>query len=313
MDLNTLGSIASVIGIVAAAAIAVYQRGEALNAERKAETARARAASLEDHLASQRWQQLRSLGEQIDALELQGGHKHKPMEAALHARLKEQYAALVGIVATSTPGFSASTVRHWVTIGRLPRPWQIAEAITHLDKISQEGVPLDDQNWLAELIRSGSIVPTTRAIQPPRELNQFVASYILIANSVRDELKNLLAQGRPQTKYSALFLLYLLALDCNSLLSRKKGGLIQFCAWGWESGKSFRERIDYYNEQDFWIISMASQKAQGSLKGFEHMFEPMASGTSSTLLPTADAAEIARARYPNVAEVAAIVLQAHSL
>lgn len=309
MELDTLGNIASVIGLVVAIVIAVYQRGEALNAQRRAESERARAASLEDHLARQRWQQLRSLGEQIDTLELEGSYKHKPMEAALHARLKEQYSGLLGIVATSTPDFSPSTVRHWVTIGRLPRPWQVAEAITHLDMRSPDGAASEDEQWLADLINSTTVVPTVQAVQSPRELNQFVACYILVANSVREELRDLLGQGG-QSESSASVLLYHLASDCQTVLSFNKAGKRNFKAWGWNAGKSFRQRFDYYQTQDFWTVTVAAYKVQDALKGFEQLFEPMTYYSSSMLIPTCSAAEIARSRYPEIAEAAITVFRA---
>ncbi len=309
MDLSTVGSIASVIGIVVAIAISVYQRGEALRAQRKAESERARAASLEDHLARQRWQQLRSLGEQIDTLELEGSYKHEPMEAALHARLKEQYGGLLAVVATSTPGFSSSTVRHWVTIGRLPRPWQIAEAITHLEKSALEGAPSEDERWLAELLKSTTVVPEIQAIEPPRELNQYVASYILVSHSVRQELKDLLSQGG-QTARSAAVLLYHLALDCQAILALDKAGRSTFRTWGSETGKSFQERFDHYQSQDFWIMVAASENAQYKLNGFRHLFEPGKDFMSEMLIPTSKAAEITRSRYPELAEAAATVFRA---
>jgi hypothetical protein len=311
LDLGTVGSIASVIGLVVAIVIAVHQRGEALKAQQKAESERARAASLEDHLARQRWQQLRSLGEQIDTLELEGSHKHEPMEAALHARLKEQYGGLLGVVATSTPGFCSSTVRHWVTIGRLPRPWQVAEAITHLEKAALEGAPSEDERWLAELIKSTTVVPKVQAIQPARELNQYVASYILVAHSVREELRDLLGQGG-QASHSAAVLLYHLALDCQVALSLNKPGKPMFRTWGSETGKSFRERFNYYQTQDFWIMVAADDKARDELKGFEHLFEPMSDRRRSLamLVPTSKAAETARSRYPELAEAAASVFRA---
>lgn len=313
MDLGDVGSIASVIGLVVAIAIAVYQRGEALKSQQKAESEHARAASLEDHLARQRWQQLRSLGEQIDALELEGGHKHKPMEAALHARLKEQYGGLLGIVATSTPGFSSSTVRHWVTVGRLPRPWQIAEAITHLEKASPEGAPSEDERWLAELIKSATVVPKVRPIQPPRELNQFVASYILVAHSVREELKEVLRPGG-QASYSVAVLLHHLALDCQAVLSLKKAGRPNFLTWGWETGKSFRERFDHYQTQNFSVMSEAAERTQDDLNGFRHLFEPGQDGfRSKMLIPTSQAADVARSRYPELAEAAVTVFRAQKL
>jgi hypothetical protein len=309
LDLGTIGSIASVIGLVVAIAIAVYQRGEAFKAQQKAESERARAASLEDHLARQRWQQLRSLGEQIDTLELEGSYKHKPIEAALHARLKEQYGGLLGVVATSTPGFSSSTVRHWVTIGRLPRPWQVAEAITHLEKTALEGAPSEDERWLADLIKSTTAVPKVEMIRPPRELNQYVASYILVAHSVREELRDVLGRGG-QAAYSAAVLLHHLASDCQVVLSLHKAGRPNFQTWGWETGKSFRERFDYYQTQDFWVMTVAADKAQDDLNGFRHLFEPGKDLMSKMLIPTLKAADVARSRYPEVAEAAVTVFRA---
>jgi hypothetical protein len=51
VDLGMVGSIASVVGLIAAAGIALYQRDVALKAQRRAESERRRAATLEDHLA----------------------------------------------------------------------------------------------------------------------------------------------------------------------------------------------------------------------------------------------------------------------
>lgn len=310
MDLGTVGSIASVIGLVVAIAIAVYQRGEAVKAQQKAVSERARAASLEDHLARQRWQQLRSLGEQIDTLELDGSYKHKPMEAALHARLKEQYRGLLGVVATSTPGFSSSTVRHWVTIGRLPRPWQVTETITHLEKTALEGAPSEDERWLADLIKSTTAVPKVQMIQSPRELNQYVASYILVAHSVREELKDVLSRGG-QAEYSAAVLLHQLASDCQMILSLDKAGMPSFQTWGWQTGKSFRERFEYYQTQEFRVMTMAADKAQDDLNGFRQLFEPGQDDfMSKMLIPTPKAADVARSRYPELAEAALKVFRA---
>lgn len=232
------------------------------------------------------------------------------MQAALHARLKEQYAGLLGIVATSTPGFSSSTVRHWVKIGRLPRPWQVAEAITHLEKTAPEGAQSEDERWLADLLKSTATVPGVKAVQPPRELNQFVSAYILVAHSVRRELQDILSQSDRQDPSCVNVLLYNLAFDCEVIVSRKKAGYHFFRTWGWAEGKSFQERFNHYNTQDMWVVLPARDKVLHALSGFQHMFEPMNTRSSSMLIPTPEAAEIARSRYPEVAEAAVTVLQA---
>ncbi|HCE4579500.1 hypothetical protein CGH93_23065 [Vibrio parahaemolyticus] len=68
-DFGSVGNVASILGLVVAIAVALYQREVALKAEREAKAEREKAATLEDHLLRQRWQQLRSLGEQIDQIE----------------------------------------------------------------------------------------------------------------------------------------------------------------------------------------------------------------------------------------------------
>ena len=65
MDLSLFGSIASVIGLPAGFIIAYFQHRK--------------AASLGAHLTRQQWQQLRSLGDQIDSIEKEGTFKTKPL------------------------------------------------------------------------------------------------------------------------------------------------------------------------------------------------------------------------------------------
>ena len=307
MNLGDAGSVASFIGVVLAVAIAIYQRGETQAAQKKAEQERERAASLEDHLARQRWQQLKSLGEQIDSIEQNGNHKYDPMQAALHARLKEQYNGLLGIVATSTPNYSAATLRHWVTVGRLPRPWQIAEAISHLEKEDLSKNESDDELWLTELLKSKNVIPKIQAIRPPIELDAYTASFILISNSVRDQLKSLLSSGG-QTENSATILLHYLALDCERLVDNTRIGPNYFKAWGTNTGKSFSERFNFYQSQDFWVIKTAADNVRKNLDQFRIFFEE-GDLLHASLLPTQKSVDSARSRFPELVEAAAMIFQ----
>lgn len=307
-DLGSLGSVASVVGLIAAIAIAVYQSRQARRAHKEARAERERAASLEDHLARQRWQQLRSLGEQIDTLERDGRYRHQPVDAALHARLKEQYSGLLGVIATSTVSFDSSVVRHWVAIGRLARPWQIAEAISHLEKPKTSQPPAEDEQWLAALLQSGNMVPKPTAVQPPREIDDYVAAFVLVADSVRDELREFLSKGG-QSGHSAAVLLDHLACDCLQIQSLDRPGRPVFKAWGWQLGKSFRERFEYYQKQEFWVMANAGQHAQAKLQGFRHLFEVGGDTTSRVLIPKSDAVEGVRAQFPHLVAAAARVFE----
>lgn len=305
MGLDSLGNLASVVGIVLAVAIAVFQRSLAFRAEQKAEAARNRATSLEEHLARQRWQQLRSLGEQIDALEKEGRETYEPSGAALHARLKEQYSALLGVVATSTQGFSAATIRHWVSIGRLARPWQIAEAISHLERSEELS---EDDRWLAELIDARSIVPRPKEIVPPPEITEYAAAFILVADSVRDDLKALLYSGG-QSAHSAAVLLDHLAMDCSEIGSLDRAGKPYFRSWGAIEGRPFRESFQYYESQDFWVMVAASTCVQEKLRGYSHLFEPGKDVNSKLLIPRANAVGLATKKYPRLPQLASMVFR----
>jgi hypothetical protein len=308
-DLGVVGSIASVVGLVAGVAVAVYQRDQALKAQQSAEAERERAVSLQDHLARQRWQQLRSLGEQIDTLELEGRQKYEVLGASLHARLREQYSGLLGVVATSTPGFCASDIRHWVAIGRLPRPWQIAEAISYLEKPASVGSQSEDERWLAAIIASAGVIPAPQPVQPPPEMGEYVASYILVADSLRQELNDVWPQGG-KTDLSAAVLLGHLAWDCAQICSPTIAGSPSFRAWGWEAGKPFGERLEHYQSQDFWVLVGAAEAAQKPLNGFEELFDAGTGHLITKVIPKHKAAEVARAKYPELAQAAATVLQA---
>lgn len=302
-DMASMGSVASILGLVVAIAVALYQRDAAIKAEHRANAEKERAATLEDHLARQRWQQLRSLGEQIDTLEKDRRHTADATGAALHARLKEQYSSLLGVIATSTPSFSATLLRHWVYTGRLPRPWQVEEALSHVELKSSNSDIAEDEKWLRRIIDDAKASPESppKTLQFPLEVNEYVAAFILIAASVEEQLLEIL-KGHGQTTYSVSVLLNHLAEDCLTK-SQKKIGPINLKAWGWKSGKTFKERFHHYQELDFWVVQEAAQHAQSLLRGYEEFFEDYHT-VSTLVIPTRAAVNSSRKKYPAVAETA---------
>lgn len=306
-DMASLGSAASILGLIVAIAVALYQRDAAIKAEHRANAEKERAASLEDHLARQRWQQLRSLGEQIDTLEKDSRHTADATGAALHARLKEQYSSLLGVIATSTPSFTSTRLRHWVYTGRLSRPWQVEEALSHVELTASNDDMLEDEKWLRRIIDDAKNSPESppKTLQFPLEVNEYVAAFILVAASVEEELTGTL-QGRGQNTYSASVLLNHLAKDCLTK-SQNKIGPISLKAWGWDSGKLFKERFNHYQQLDFWVVKEAAENAQSLLRGYEEFFENF--DTLATLLvPTKAAVNSAKKKFPEIAETAESLL-----
>lgn len=301
-----IGTITSILGLLSAMAFGVYQHRVAVRAESKADQERSRRASLEDHLERQRWQQLKSMGEQIDAIESDGKKEYEPRLAGLYASLREQYSSLLSVVATSEEALNPSVVRSWVTSGRLKRPWQIAEAISHLNQKNMTSGDDEDRDWLSELINKESIVPKPRSVQKPKEPTPYVAAYILIANAVSDELQPALRKGG-QHGYSLTVLLNHLAEDCVALRNKGAGRDPTLKAWGHEQGKSFGERVEHYNQQEFWVMVNAADTVAGKLKGFERYFDHTGDLVCE-VVPTGAAVEELRSLYPDIAEQSRTVL-----
>jgi hypothetical protein len=287
-----LGTIASLVGLGASVVIAAYQHRQAQAARRETAAEKNRAATLEGHLTRQRWQQLRSIAEQIDAIERTGRMDHSPAEAAIHARLKEQFASLLGVIATSTGDFNAATVRHWIDVGRLRRPWQIAEAVSHLDALP--GADPNQQGSLRQLLSSTGCVPPPQPLRLPTKPDLYVAAVILIASHYESELVALLPQGG-QIGYSLAVFFHLLAVDC-ARLATIKNERVEFYCWGSKSGRSFAETVKYYESMDFWLVATAKDEAQSKLGPFRHLFEP----GQHALVPTTQAVEMARTMFPEL-------------
>lgn len=306
-DVASTGSVASILGLVVAIAVALYQRDAAIKAEHSANAEKDRAATLEDHLARQRWQQLRSLGEQIDTLEENQLHTADPTGAALHARLKEQYSSLLGVIATSTSSFSSTLLRHWVYTGRLSRPWQVEEALSHVEPNAFNSDMVEDEKWLRRIVDDArdSQESTPKTLHFPLEIDDYVAAFILVAASVEEQLIEIL-KGYGQEKFSALVLLNHLAEDCLTK-SQIKIGPISLKAWGWDSRKSFIERFNHYQKIDFWVVLEASKHAQSLLRGYEELFEDY-DAMSKLVIPTKAAVNSAKKKYPKIAETAESLL-----
>lgn len=301
-----VSTIASILGFIAAIVVAIWQHRVAIAAEKKADEERGKRASLEDHLERQRWQQLRSLGQQIDALEADGRKEYQPSLASLHASLKEQYSSLLSIIATSTSQFDATALRFWVGTGRLRRPWQIAEAVSHLNRKPSTSSGGEDERWLNELIEAKRVVPAPQPVKKALVPTKYISAYILMAYAVKDQLSGLLRRGG-QSEYSISILLSLLAEDCLNLAEQGAGQDPRLRAWGYGEAKSFEERFLYYQKQEFWIVVAASDAAQSKLDGFQSFFN-LTSRFDPCLLPKDEAVEQARARYPNIAEVSLTLL-----
>jgi len=300
-DMASMGSVASVLGLVVAVVVAIYQRGEAQKSERKANAEKERAATLEDHLSRQRWQQLRSLGEQIDTLEKDQRHTADATGAALHARLKEQYSAILGVIATSTPSFSAKLLRHWVYTGRLSRPWQVEEALSHVDPDSSNDDIEESEVWLRKLINDSksSSGEALRSLCFPVELNEYAASYILVASSVKDQLLVFSKRGG-QTAYSLAVLLDHLTQDALQVVSNKIGP-VRHKTWGWDEKLSFSERFHHYLSIDFWVVHGAANHAQNKLLDYGEFFEKY-NAVVKYVIPTDRATKLARKKYPEIAD-----------
>ncbi|WP_040474668.1 hypothetical protein [Marinobacter algicola] len=299
----SMGSVASILGLLVAIAVAFYQRNAAIKAKFRANAEKERAANLEDHLARQRWQQLRSLGEQIDTLEKDKRHTADATGAALHARLKEQYSSLLGVIATSTKSFSAAQLRHWVYTGRLSRPWQVEEALSHVEPEFSNSEIAEDEKWLRRVIDDAKVSAESspQTLQFPLEVNEYVAAYILVAAAVEEQLLEV-SRGSGQTAYSIAVLLNHLAEDCLTK-SQNKYGPISLKAWGWDSDKTFKERFYHYQELDFWVVRGAAHDAQSLLNGYEEFFEDYDALVKS-VIPTKSAIHHSRNKYPDIAEIA---------
>lgn len=307
-DMASAGSIASILGLIVAIAVALYQREAAVKAENRANAEKERAATLEDHLARQRWQQLRSLGEQIDTLETDQRHTADATGAALHARLKEQYSSLLGVIATSTPSFSAALLRHWVYTGRLSRPWQVEEALSHVELHSSPGEMAEDEEWLRRIIDDAKASPELppKTLNFPLEVSEYVAAFILVAASVEKDVLEILKSGG-QSSYSLAVLLNHLAEDCLTK-SKRKIGPVRLKAWGWDPEKTFEERFKHYQEMDFWVVVEASDSAQNLLLGYEEFFQDY-DHVSKKIIPTEAAINSSRKKFPVIAETAEMLLK----
>ncbi len=298
-DLGTLGSIASLAGLVAGFIIAVYQRRQALEARKEAAAERARATSLQDHLTRQQWQHLRSLGKQIDTLEGEGRTTETAVDAAMHAGLKEQYRSLLGVVATSTPGFSASTVRDWIEVGRLLRPWQIAEAISYLEVSATQEESADERQLLKDLLDSTRAVPRVAEIKTPPEPTPYVAAFVLVGHVVRDSLRGLLRNASDEVVVAVL--LHYLALDCLEMGSLEKIGGPKFRCWGSDSAAPLEERFKYYRKQDYWVIHGVAERVRVKLLQFAGLFENSSSSDPPHfLIPKDKAAEVLGRKFPKI-------------
>ncbi|HCG9646540.1 TPA: hypothetical protein ACF31N_004407 [Vibrio parahaemolyticus] len=297
-DFGSVGNVASILGLVVAIAVALYQREVALKAEREAKAEREKAATLEDHLLRQRWQQLRSLGEQIDQIERENSQATDPASAALHARLKEQYASILGVIAASTKDFSVALIRRWVNTGRLFRTWQISEALTYVNIVHTDESNLDDEKWLREIIERthSSQQQIPQSLQLPIELNEFVAAYIILSGIYSDFIKSKLGSG--QQNYSVVTVLGYLANDCLEKSNNKFGGE-HFQCWGWKELKDFEERYDYYQKLDFWVVCTVSRHFQSKLSDYANYFEDVGS-SPRYVLPTNKAFDEAKMLFPEL-------------
>lgn len=301
-----VGTIASVLGLAAGVAFGAYQYRVAVRAEKKADEERSRRASLEEHLERQRWQQLKSLGEQIDALDSDGRKESEPRLARLHASLREQYSSLLGVIATSADKLDATVVRSWVNSGRLRRPWQIAEAISHLNQENLTSGDPKDKSWLDNLISDGSVVPKPRPITKPKEPTPYVAAYILMANAAWDELRPFVREGG-YNHYPLTVLLDHLAEDCVALCNIGEGSDPTLIAWGHENRKPFSERFEHYRQHDFWVLVNAADAVAEKLKEFDRYFNHKGD-IAHRIVPKQTAVQELRKRYPEIAEQCRAVL-----
>jgi hypothetical protein len=174
------------------------------------------------------------------------------------------------------------------------------------------GEQSEDEHWLAHLINSASLVQRPQAVQTPKELNEYAAAFILVADSVREKLRGFLSRGG-QAEYSAAVLLHHLACDCLQILSLDKIGRPQFKTWGWEGGEPLGERFAYYQGQHFWAMVAAADAAQAELDGFSYLFEPGQDFHSKMLIPSKKAVEIAHAKYPELLRAVVAVFEAREL
>ncbi|HII4333238.1 TPA: hypothetical protein ACY4P8_004690 [Vibrio parahaemolyticus] len=297
-DVGAVGNIASILGFFLAIAIALYQRDIALKAEREAKSEREKAATLEDHLMRQRWQQLRSLGEQIDQIERENSHISDPASAALHARLKEQYASILGVLTVSTPNFSVALIRRWVSTGRLFRTWQISEALTYVNANTVDKETTEDEKWLREVISltNASSQPHPQNIKLPIELNEFVAAYILLSRANHSFIKAQLNSGK--NKYSLTTVLGYLSHDCIEKMNAKYRHESLKC-WGWDKNKTFEERYAYYQKLDFWIVCTVSDYFQSTIREYSDFFEDIGAHPKC-LLSTSRAVDEAKELFPEL-------------
>ncbi|ELI0637525.1 hypothetical protein Q8344_005256 [Vibrio harveyi] len=297
-DVGSIGNIASILGLILAVVVALYQRDSALKAEREAKAEREKASTLEDHLLRQRWQQLRSLGEQIDQIELEKSQITEPTSAALHARLKEQYSSVLGVVTASTECFSVALIRRWVTTGRLFRTWQIEAALSFVSIDSTDKSSAEDERWLRTIIDSTnqSNQEGPKKVQLPKELNEFTAAYIIISSMNYEFIDSKLGYG--QNNYTLSVLLGFLAQDCIEKHNVKLGKPNYKC-WGSNDVEPFRSRYDYYQNMNFWMVCTLSSYFDSQLSCYDFYFENVGASPYH-ILPTSEAIKEAKELFPEL-------------
>ena len=294
-NFSNIAGIASIVGLMVGLAFGAYQYFQARKARMAAEAERKRAVQLEDFLASQRWQQLLSISEQIDSLERTGKQELHAEEAASHARLKGQYSSLITILATFSGDFSAKILRHWIEVGRLIRPWQIAEALVHLKTPTLDDA--DDHKWVLDTARAQGATSDPVEVDQPSEPDDWAMAYVTLAYLHKDDIATIAPSGG-YTRFAIVVLLGYLASDClNSIAFDDKFTDGAISTWG--HGQFFVKRAAYYAEQDVSLLVNKQHETQRRLGNVPWLFTNF-----EMLIPTAEALEYVTAKRPDLAAAA---------
>lgn len=270
-------------------AVGLVGLGVAYDQNRVAKAAAKKVVGVEQHLAQQRWQQLRSIGDLIDLLEKDGRHEHNADYAAARASLKQQYGTVLATLAAATPAFSAHLLRGWIENGRLSRPWQIVEAMTHLpdSRADQQ----HNYDWLKERLGAQAPAESVKAVSIPSKLGRSEAAYILCVNDNRDFINNLLLQDSGHSAAVMVFVMQLQAQDRCRLRPPING----YDCWGTAEKKPIAEIFGHYNGFEFYVIHAAAESSKQKIRLFADHFEDY-----NCLQPKDSALERVRVEFPDL-------------
>ncbi len=186
VDLSLWGTFAGIV-------VGLVGLGFGYNQSRNAKLANIKTTTVEEHLERQRWQQLRSFGELIDLLEKNGRHEANADYAAARSSLRQQYGTVLATLATAHREYSARLLRGWIENGRLNRPWQILEAMTHLPDSRAD--QLHNYDWLKE--RLDGLAPEENVAEGKSIAEIFDHYYDLGYHVISAAGENALATVRP--------------------------------------------------------------------------------------------------------------------